>query len=1663
MKSIARMATALVVSLGLTGAHWAAPPGRKTEDIGKPQKILVRFKSGVELESARGITSGVGARILKSFEIVDNLHVLEVPAGARTESVLAELRKSADVLYAEPDRARVAYAVPNDPRFNELWGITKIQAPEAWDTIQGSDQVVVAVIDTGIDYDHEDLAANMWTNPGEVPGDGIDNDGNGYVDDIHGIDPVDNDSDPMDTSQCEHGTHVSGTIGAVGNNGIGVVGVNWVVRLMALRAGHYSSADQNCVLEDSDVIECFQYVAAMKDRGVNLVAVNASFGGIGYSQSYYDAIEQSLTRKGILLVAAAGNDIPGWPDVMDNDIQPSYPASYYLPNVISVMATTSGDARPSWSYVGAHSVHVGGCGGSETLSTVPGNGYEKRHWIGTSMAAPHVAGLVALLKAQDSSRDWKALKALVMSGGDRVSGTQSNSISGNRINANGSVNCSGRTVLNRLLPRTDLFLGTQEATRLSAVSVICDQPNPGAGMAVTTPEGQVHLADNGNAGDMAAADGIFTGSYAAPRFPGTYALGFPGNDPVMLYALDGYDYSVVPYQYESTSGGTAYLAGADEASRTLTTPFPIVFGGVRFTQLTVTPNGVIVLGQYRLVDAYPLPIPPPVDEDVDGWDAVIAPFWDDLEFARTNSAVYAATAGAAPSRKYIIEWRNVHPWTPANECTSETLTFQVVFTEGSNDVLFNYQDASVAGACADHDRGGLASVGILVGRHTGTQFSYQSPDLSDGMSILWRGNCAAVSVSPEELPAATAGQAYSQVITAQGGTPPYTFSLAAGSLPPGMTLSARSGALAGTPANSGQYEFTVSAQDATGCSGWRDYTLSVGCTPIAVLPQLLPAPSLGRAYSQQITAQGGTPPYAFSLTAGSLPAGITLNTQSGELSGTPRNPGASHFTVSVQDAMSCSGHRDYVLAVSEGCSTTVSPPVLPPGTVGVAYEQTIVGSGNTPPYYYLVPPETPLPPGLNLDPMSGALAGVPTAEGSYTFCVQVMDGRFCSVYQPYILEIGQPCVALSLMPETLPAGAVGLAYSQIVSAVNGTAPYTYAVTSGALPDALALSPGTGEIYGTPTAEGTFSFTVTATDSLSCAGSRQYTIEVASCPTIVVNPQTLPDGAVGIEYSQTIAASGGTPPYAYLVSGGGLPPGLALDAVGGTIAGRPAAEGTYSFTVAVYDNRICSATHDYAIKIDPPPCPQIVVGPTTLPAGTVGTVYSQTISAGGGTAPYVYAITGGALPPGLELDQTTGVESGTPTIEGHFTAEITATDAALCTGEHAYAIDINTAPCPAIIVGPLTLAPAILNQGYAQAISAEGGTAPYHHAVTAGALPSWLTLDADSGLLSGTPTALGSSAFTITATDSKSCSGSQTYTLDVRCPALGVLPDALPAGTVGLLYDQQLTVNGGAGPYVFAVSASAVPPGLSFSPAGRIWGSPATVGRFTFIVTATDRDSCTGTKTYSLDVNDVPCPPIAVLPGILSDGKAGVPYNHQLSASGGTAPYAFALSSGAMPAGLVLDPNGALTGTPTTAGVFAFVITATDAAGCRGSQAYTVTIATGVAMPDLTTLAGARARLSADGKDVSVRFKGINQGNARAGRFAVSVYLSRGPTLGSKSKLVYTKTVSRLGAGGSTKVMRCGYTGGSSLAGMYIIIRFDPTNSVAESDESNNTLSLQLSH
>ena len=363
-------------------AGHAVDPDEKVDAPYVNRDVLVKFRPGTAEAEKEGIRERFKAEVVKRVRSIGLEH-WRLPEPMTTEDALKILESMPEVEHAEPNYLYKPMAVPNDPDFDRLWYLhnrgqtvngtagqpgADIAAPEAWDIATGSPDMVIAVIDSGVAFEHPDLIGNTWVNPGEIPGNGVDDDGNGYADDVHGWDFINEDANPSDYSRDfsgdGHGTHVAGIIAAHGDNGLGTSGVMWRARIMALQIFDLfeTSSFLDAIIQSINIISAVEYAV---DNGARII--NCSFGGPSPSQFQRDAFSYA-NDNGVLVVAAAGNENSS------NDRFPTYPAGYQLPNIISVAATNENDSLAAYSNFGAVSVDVGAPGGnivSNVLSTVP--------------------------------------------------------------------------------------------------------------------------------------------------------------------------------------------------------------------------------------------------------------------------------------------------------------------------------------------------------------------------------------------------------------------------------------------------------------------------------------------------------------------------------------------------------------------------------------------------------------------------------------------------------------------------------------------------------------------------------------------------------------------------------------------------------------------------------------------------------------------------------------------------------------------------------------------------------------------------------------------------------------------------------------------------------------------------------------------------------------------------------------------------------------------------------------------------------------------------------------------------------------------------------------------------------------------------------------------
>jgi subtilisin family serine protease len=419
--------------------------GRRLRTASQPE-VLVRLRPGVTLSEAKRIAAAKHDRVEDEIENVSGLLAIDDLDNASAKDVATEYAAMSDVVeYAEPnfeinlDEPQVVPSsrdllqretganLPNDPQFEQQWALNNlgqdggkeradIDALKAWLKTQGSEDVVVAVLDTGVDYTHADLRSNVWLRPESIPQ--YTDDELGTFDDLHGFDADQTDADPMDDNG--HGTHCAGIIGAEGNNGEGIAGINWKVRIMPLKflgRGGFGTT--------KNAIEAINYAIDRKKHGVNIRVINASWGSTLYSRALEDAI-RAAGDAGILFVAAAGNAST------DNDRRPHYPSNFKLPNVISVAALDRSDQLASFSNFGAKTVHIA-APGRDILSTWLNDDY--REASGTSMAAPQVSGVAGLIVASQKRITVEKLRERLLNSVDKIPSLAGKVENGGRLNA----------------------------------------------------------------------------------------------------------------------------------------------------------------------------------------------------------------------------------------------------------------------------------------------------------------------------------------------------------------------------------------------------------------------------------------------------------------------------------------------------------------------------------------------------------------------------------------------------------------------------------------------------------------------------------------------------------------------------------------------------------------------------------------------------------------------------------------------------------------------------------------------------------------------------------------------------------------------------------------------------------------------------------------------------------------------------------------------------------------------------------------------------------------------------------------------------------------------------------------------------------------------------
>ncbi len=700
-------------------------------------------------------------------------------------------------------------------------------------------------------------------------------------------------------------------------------------------------------------------------------------------------------------------------------------------------------------------------------------------------------------------------------------------------------------------------------------------------------------------------------------------------------------------------------------------------------------------------------------------------------------------------------------------------------------------------------------------------------------------------VSPPEgpLPEATVGELYEARFEARGGQGQRRWVLE-GALPEGMSFDPVAGIFSGSPTRSGLYDMLVRVLDEGGQQAERAISLQVTATLLEIATEALPDAPVGQPYAVTLAARGGQAPLDWSLAQGSLPDGLSLSPE-GVISGSPTTVGSRIFILELRD-----GAAQVARATR---SIRVTPPALafafdalPEGRAGEAYDMTLQAVGGVPPYQFIV--SGVLPSGLNL--FGDRLRGTPTEALETTLTVQLRDATNAEIFDDFPLTILP--ASLTIASASLPEGRVGQAYSAALLASGGRPPLVWSAQG--LPAGLSMSPG-GALSGQPQEHGDFAVAVAVESGDGQLAATELALRI-SPPLLVITSASLPEGRAGQAYSAALEATGGLAPLVW--SARGLPAGLTIDG-GGAVAGIPEVSGAFSVEVEVADDFGQVARRPLALTLAPR-APEVVTA--SLPTATLQAPYSVALEGRFGQVPYSWTITSGALPAGLALQS--GVISGSPQVLGQFPIVVRLTDARAELSEAS--LTLLVAPTP-LVIATASLPAAQVGQPYSAALASSGGAPPVTWRVAQGSLPAGLSLS-EAGVISGTPSQLGSFSITFEAADQAAQVVSAALTLSVAAGVLDVTTATLPSGRQGEPYAAQLAVAGGQAPFDWRVESGALPQGVSLSASGLLSGTPAVSGGFSFSVRVTDARQSVGTRALTLSVD----PP--VVPEVIHAAIAG---------------------------------------------------------------------------------------------------------------------------------------------------------------------------------------------
>lgn len=792
------------------------------------------------------------------------------------------------------------------------------------------------------------------------------------------------------------------------------------------------------------------------------------------------------------------------------------------------------------------------------------------------------------------------------------------------------------------------------------------------------------------------------------------------------------------------------------------------------------------------------------------------------------------------------------------------------------------------------------------------------------------------TIAPFSYPSGVIGGSYSSSLLSSnlsGGTPTFSYTLAPGSspLPPGLTLGSN-GTISGVPTQNGSFSFSLQVTDIAGAvvTAARQIVVSSGLT---ISPGSLSSGVVGVSYSATFMGSGGLgSSYVFDLADSSLPAGLSL-ASNGALTGIPTQGGLFSFAVRLRDSAQNSVTTSYsLLVVTFTCPSSQVP-------VGASYSSGISLSGLQISGYALSAGS--LPTGLVLNASSGVVSGTPVVEGISNPSFTATDVLNRTFTRSCPLVVSSPMILRS--PRT--TGRTSTSYVSSVSVSGGTAPYSFAINSGNLPAGLTMNAGTGLISGQPTAAGASEFRVQVSDAGGRLIQRTFTIWVLSRAGELNVRCPLPSAirSAGYQSSASINSNLGL----IFRSSAGLPSGLSLNSANGLLSGVPTAAGTYNFTLfaSIPSNPIVDVVSaSCTIQVEEGYAP-LRLACNDQEDLVVGEAYASPAIATGGFNPVGIQLSQSNLPAGLVLNSATGLISGAATTAGSFSYALRAADNGDSSATASCAVRIAAAP-------PISITTTVLPGGefgsvYSAQMQASGEALPVSWSILNGALPSGLTLNSSTGLISGQLLSPGAFTFTVQVRDALQQTASRPFTIEVSLAAepLRINSRSLATATVGVAYQEQISASGGQPGYSFSLVGGSLAPGLSLTSSGAIVGTATTTGPpYSFTVRVSDRAGASADGGFSLQV----------VPGAFRLGcpsapaEVGASYQGSALASGGVGPYSFSVSRGSLPGGLELDgQSGAVSGRPAAAGLFTFTLAASDSRNLQTQTLCSINVASGL--------------------------------------------------------------------------------------------------------------------